>query len=307
MNATMSLKLTGFVVRIAKPGEKEMILRQFDSSAVFANDDIVFGAFGQPGDMPLGGMIVRPFGKTSAHFLIVVRPEFRRKGIGTRLMENLFTNARRHGTHSFHLQTLVHQDEPENAFYRKMGLTPERVFITYTVSIADKVLPLCSRIARRFRQKHAALANTQVVAIEHLQADRIAQFFADHYGGQLDHRTEQLHAGFYDASVSTAIVNAAGEILAASLYRTKPGNPAAYLDIVLVHPDHREGPMPLVLFEEAARLGMQHGIKDCVFEADTELDPFATGFAERCGCKPQWHRYRYGIQLQIEKETSGSV
>jgi len=293
----MAHKLTGFAVRRATPAETPEIIRHFGTSPLAAGTPAVCGAFGQPGDVPLGGVIVQPAGAGEACFQIFVRPECRRNKIGTRLMENLYAEARRHQTPCLHLAAMVHQDLPENAFYRKMGLTPERSFVTYTVSLAKGVLPLCARIAARAKQRHPDLADTQVTTLAQLPAEKIARFFTEHYHAPFDHRVEQLHSGFFDRAISTAVVTDQGEIRAANLYRSRPDTPAIYLDLVLVHPDYRNGPMPMVLFEAMANLAIARGFTDCVFEGDAKHDLFATGFALRCGCKPQWIRYRYAIKL----------
>lgn len=297
----MSPHLTGFVVRVARVEQKSQILRLFDSALVSPSERIVYGAFGKPGDFPLGGVILRPVGTDasdlSANFQIVVRPEFRRKGVGTRLLQTVIADARRGGMRSLCFSSFVHQDDPYNHFYRRLGMVADRTYITYRVSIPNKVLPVSSRIVQRFRKTNAALAVGRVVAIELIEPVEIARFFATHYGGQVDHRLEQLRSGFYDKSISTAILNPTGEVLAANLYRSQPGNSAIYLDLVLVHPAYRDGPLPLALFEATAWLSLKRGFKDCVFEADPHHDPFATGFARRCGCQPQGTRCRYSIQL----------
>lgn len=297
--ARMSVPVTGFTVRRAAPTEVDAVLRSFGPTppSLAREASVVYGAFGQPGDVPLGALIVQPTVDASAQFQIAVRTEYRRKGVGTRLVEHLLADARRFGTSSLRLAALVHQDEPAaNAFCRKVGLTPERSFATYRASLADQILPTAIPSAERFRRRHAGDPRTRVVALEQIPAEQIARFFADHYAGFYDHRLEQLRRGVYDASISPAVL-IGRELVAAGLYQSQPGNRVIYLDLKLVHPRHRSGPLAMVLAEQMCRLSLARGFTDVVFEGDAQHDAFATGYARRCGCEPLWYRYRYAIQL----------
>jgi GNAT superfamily N-acetyltransferase len=290
-------QIQGYQLRIAQPPEIPSLLALFPSNPLGEQSILAIGAFGQPGDVPLGAAIVRPSRRANlahGHFVLVVHPPFRRQKIGTRLVNAVYQLALRNKAEVLTLAELVHQDRPETAFYRAVGLSVEQTFATFSVSINEGLAKLCSPVAARFERSHPHLAGASILPLAQIEPGKIAGFLTRHYGGFVDQRLAQLRDGYYDLSLSTALVRD-DEVVAAGLFRSKPAERSIYLDLVLTAPSLRPGPVPLILFTHSGRIALEAGHSRCVFEADTDHDDFAIGFAQRCGCKAQWDRYRYGI------------
>jgi GNAT superfamily N-acetyltransferase len=293
----LSPRLDGFHVRTPRPHEAATLLSFFTGEPLGSEKVLVLGAFAQPGDVPLGAAIVRPShrgGVNVGHFFLFVRPEFRRQGIGARLMNHLYGMALANHAQWLILGELIHQDRPENAFCRAVGLSPERSFATYSLSIAHALEKICGPIADRFERTHPHLAGAEILPLDQIDAAQAARFFAAHHSGYVGQRLSQFESNAYDRAVSGVAVRN-GEIFAGLLVRSKPGESSVLIDLVLSLPPYRNGPTPLVLLAHGARLALEKKYTHCVFEADEHFDLFAAGCARRCGAKPQWLRHRYSI------------
>jgi GNAT superfamily N-acetyltransferase len=288
------LKLTGFTVRRPTASEVESIVKPFGSASLTAGSPVVYGAFGQPGEVPLGGLLIRPFGHdAAAMFLIMVWPEFRRKGIGSRLMQELRTTASHNGINYLRLATMVHQDDPMNLFCEKVGLTAERTFGSYTVDLALARKRVTERPAARFLRS-AGATGVKIMPMENAELPPIARFFSDHYGGVFDHRLEDMRQGKFDRAISPVAL-AGDRVLACILCRSQPQNPAVFIDLILVHPQLRSTALSMVVFDHMARWALTRGYRDVVYEADAEHDPSAIGLARRLDVKPRSFRRRYSM------------
>jgi GNAT superfamily N-acetyltransferase len=288
--------LAGFQVRRSKPHEIAGLQAFFPGDPLGNKDILYLGAFGQPGDVPLGAAIVRPSRRGSVktgHFLIFVRPECRRQKIGSTLVRHLYSLALSNHADLLIFSELIHQDLPENAFYLSCGLTAERAFATYSVEI-KRVLDFCEPIIQRFLPSDPTLADMRIQMLNTLNFADLAEFFAPHFGGFADQCLAKLHAGVYDLSLSSAAVRD-NQIIAAGLTRTRPNVPSLMLDYILAAPPYRSSPISLAIVAHSVRIALQRGLTHCVFEADERYDHFAVGFARRCGAKPQWKRFRYSI------------
>jgi GNAT superfamily N-acetyltransferase len=293
----MAITLQGFDVRRPRADELPLIEPWFAGSQLGWSESLVQAAFGQPGDVPLGAVIVRPSrGGTVGQFTIYVRPDCRRRGIGRHLMGHLYQLALANKAEHLVLTELVHQDEPENDFYRAVGLTPDLSLGTYELDLPNAASPLCEPIARRFMKSHRHLSGVRIVSLEAVDPGHAAAFLTTHYSGFVEQQTQRMREGFFDRTLSTVAVREDGSISGLALFVSKPNDPAIFLDLVLTEPTTRNGPTPLVLFAETARLSLAAGKTTVVFEADSKHDPFAVGFAHRCGVtSPRWYRYRYTI------------
>jgi GNAT superfamily N-acetyltransferase len=294
---TMTQPLQGFQVRSGRPHEAPALLAFFPNNPLGQKNLLLLGAFGQPGDVPLGAAIIRASRRGNlnlGHFLIWVRPECRRRQIGARLMSHLFQLAIKNDADQLTLAELIHQDRPDNAFFTAVGLSIERSFATFQAPLQKALTTISGPIAARFERSHPHLAGAQIVPLGQLDIEDVAQFFVQHYPGFVDQRLEQLASGHYDLSVSVGAVRE-GKLFGGALVRSKPNEPSIYLDLILVAPEFRSGPAPVVLCAHISRIGMARGYTHCVFESDERFDHFATGFAKRCGAERQWHRHRYGI------------
>lgn len=77
------------------------------------------------------GFAIMHFGDVRAHLvLLCVRPTYRRRGIGRRLIEWLLTSARVAGIESLHLELRVDNDDAR-AFYGKLGFIDAAVMPGY--------------------------------------------------------------------------------------------------------------------------------------------------------------------------------
>jgi GNAT superfamily N-acetyltransferase len=301
-------QLEGFNVRTPRPEEMPAVAAWFAASQLGAEQCIVRAAFSRPGEVPLGAVIVRPSEADArvGQFTLFVRPDCRRHGIGRFLVRHLYQLALANNAGHLALAELVHQDAAaENAFCRALGMSADMALGTYELDMARQVLPVCEPIARRFVRSHPHLRGVRVVGLADLadhDLDAVARFLTAHYSGFVEQQTARLRAGFFDRNLSTVAVRDGSEggggssISAINLMLAKPNDPAIYLDLVLTDPATRNGPTPLVLFTETARRALAAGKTTAVFEADARHDPFAVGFAERCGVTtPKWYRYRYSI------------
>jgi GNAT superfamily N-acetyltransferase len=309
---TTTLKLSaikGFVVRPPTPHETASLLDFFPTSPLGNENLSLLGAFGQPGDVPLGALIVRPAsrgGTNVGHFQVFVRPDARRRGIGSTLMTHLYQLASRNFAARLVLAELVHEDSGENAFCRAVGLSTERSFNSYSIPIELGVMNLCRPIANRFERSHPHLARTDIVPLESLDPEQLALFITTHYTGFLDERVRRLRAGAYNRELSVAAVRG-GEILAAMLVCTKAGERSVMIDLIVTAPPLRRGPAPIVLLQHAGETALARGYVHCVFEADESHDFFAVGSALRCGSTAQWKRHRYAIEKrEIDARASAA-
>ncbi len=100
---------------------------------------------------------------------------------------------------------LIHEDRSENAFYRSIGLTPACKLATYALSSAQ-VLPLYSKINRRFRNFHPLLVGTEIMAMEKLPADMVREFFIANFADIAELRMLQLKRGEFDLAMSPAAI-----------------------------------------------------------------------------------------------------
>ena len=294
----MSITLQGFDVRRPRPEELPVIESWFAYSQIGWAHCLVQAAFGQPGDVPLGAVIVRATqnGKVG-QFTIFVRPDCRRRGVGRQLMRRLYQLAETNNAEHLVLTELIHQDEPENAFFRAVGLSPDISLGTFELDIPSKGRPLCDRIVGRYQSSHPHLTQVSIVPLEEVDPARAAAFVTTYYSGFVEQQTERMRDGFFDRSLSTAAVRADGMLTGLALFVSRPNDPAIFLDLILTEPTIRNGPTPLALFAETARRAIAAGKQTVVFEADASRDDFAIGFAKRCGeTAPRWFRYRYSIQ-----------
>jgi hypothetical protein len=300
--------LQGFVVRPPKPSEISSLLGFFNPSPLGTQNLTLLGAFGQPGDVPLGAVAVRPVtraGLSVGHFVIFVRIDCRRRGIGRMLMRHLYQFAANNRADRLALAELIHEDRGENAFYRAVGLSPQRTLASYRIPIGHGFTTVCEPAARRFERSHPHLAGTRVVPLRELDAELVSHFFAANYGGFAERFAGQLRGGHYDLSISTAIVRGDDEVLSAMLIRSRPGEPAVFVDLMVSTPALHNGPAPLVLLAHAAPVASAAGSTHCVFEADADYDRFAVGAALRCGATMEGKRFRYAIEkAKIEARAS---
>jgi GNAT superfamily N-acetyltransferase len=303
-------QIQGYQLRIAQPAEIPSLLALFPNNPLGQQNILAIGAFSQPGNVPLGAAIVRPSRRGTlahGHFILIVQPPYRRQKIGTRLMDAVYRLALENRADGLTLAELVHQDLPETAFCRAAGLSIERTFATFSVGINEGLAKLCSPIAARFERSHPHLAGAAICPLAQIDAGKIAGFLTRYYGGFVDRGLAQLRDGYYDPSLSTALVRG-DEVLAACLFRSKPAERSIYLDLILTAPALRPGPVPLILFKHSGQIALETGHTHCVFEADAQYDEFAMSFAKRCGCKRQWDRYRYGIsQADMISRTTNTL
>lgn len=298
----------GFVVRPPRAAE-QALLRDFFPRDPLGKQSLLFlGAFSQSDNAPLGAVMIRPAtqdGLSVGHFLIHVRPEFRRKKIGSILLSHLYALALKNKADKMIVPELIHYNLADNAFYRANGLTPERTFFTYVVPV-QTVLEMCASLVERSRRYQHALSEARIERFANLDRVAVAQFFASYYGGFVDQRLAQFERGIYDLFYSSAII-LDDKIIAGFLCRTIPGEKAGMLDLILIHPAHRTGIATAMLCHHMAVRVKEGGvITHCVFEADPQHDQFAIGFARRCGAKPGSQRYRYSIsksEMQLRAVT----
>jgi GNAT superfamily N-acetyltransferase len=289
-------RLDGFQVRAPRPEERTPLLAFFPNNPLGSQDIHCLGAFGQPGDVPLGATIVRASrGRAGSigQFLIFVRPECRRRKIGKMLMRHLYALARANNAKQLLLAELVHEERVDNAFYRACGMTPERSFATYSLPL-DDLMTLIAPITRRLQRSDSLLAAMRIEPLAALNLTDVAAFFSSNYSGFADRRLAQFHSGVYDLAVSCAAVHE-GRIIAGCLCRTRAGETSGLLDLILTGQDFRNNALPLLLFAHCALTGMEKGITHSIFEADESYDHFAIGIARRLKINPQWHRHRYSI------------
>jgi ribosomal protein S18 acetylase RimI-like enzyme len=299
--------LRGFVVRSPKPSEIPTLLG-FCTPCPFGTQNVTpLGAFGQPGDVPLGAVVVRAVtraGQSVGHFVLSVRIDCRRRGVGRMLMTHLYQLAAENRADRLVLAELIHEDRAENAFCRAVGLSPQRTLGTYRIPIGHGFATVCEPVARRFERSHPHLVGTSVLPLRDLDAGQVARFFAANYGGFIDCRLEQLRSDHFDLSISNAITRD-GEIRSAMLVRSRVGEPTVFVDLMASTPALRNGPAPLVLLAHAAPVASVAGFTHCVFEADADHDRFAVGAAIRCGATMEGRRYRYAIErAAIESRAS---
>jgi hypothetical protein len=267
---------------------------------------MIRGAFSEPGNMPLGGFIVRPaLGGNVGQFTLFVRPECRQHGVGRQLMLWLYRLALSNNAQHLVMSELIHQDERENAFFRSMGMTPDMELGTYELDVAKQVQPLCEPIARRFLRTHPHLRGVQITILDQVDPHAVGEFLTNFHSGFVEEQTQRVRTGFFDGKISTVARRADGTMTGVGLFVAKPNDPQFLLDLVLTDPAIRNGPTPLVLFAESCRQSLAQGKTTVVFEADKAKDTFAVGFAERCGVKsPRWFRYRYAIHREgMEQQT----
>ncbi|HWB54619.1 MAG TPA: GNAT family N-acetyltransferase [Tepidisphaeraceae bacterium] len=289
-------RLQGFAVRRPRAEEVPFVAAFFPGNPLGTQNIIYLGAFGQPGDVPLGAVVVRAFEgahKKIGEFLIFVRADCRRRKIGTMLMRHLYSLAIANHADQMILADLVHQDRADNAFYRSCGLLPDRALSSYAVEI-KRGLAFCEQIVEHFWAGDSQMAGVSIVSLSTLELADIADFFAAYFPNLPGKYLADLRAGVYDLSLCCAAVRQ-GEIIASGLARTQAGASSIMLDLILTKPDFRSSPVSAAILAHSARLGLQRGLTHCVFEADERHDRFAIGFARRCGASPQWKRFRYVI------------
>lgn len=290
-------QLEGFDVRAPRPEELPAITPWFAGSQLGVAQGMIRAAFSRPGDVPLGAYLVRATaGGRVGQFTLFVRPDCRRHGIGRFLVRHLYQLALANKADNLVLAELIHQDEPENAFCKAVGLSADLELGTYELDIAGQVQPLCAPIARRFMRSHPHLQGVRVTTLGEVDAEAVARFLTTYYSGFVEQQTERLRNGFFDPRISTVAAKTDGVITGIALFLAKPNDPAIFLDLVLTEPSIRGGPTPVVLFDESTRQSLAQGKTTVVFEADARHDDFAIGFAARCGVTtPRWYRYRYSI------------
>jgi GNAT superfamily N-acetyltransferase len=293
-------QLEGFNVRPPRPEELPAITPWFEGSQLGVGQSMIRAAFSRPGEVPLGAYVVRPTaGGRVGQFTIFVRPDCRRHGIGRFLMMHLYQVAMGNNAEQLVLTELIHQDEPENAFCKAVGLLADMQLGTYELDIAGQVQPLCAPIARRFLRSHPHLQGVRVTTLAEVDAESVARFLTTYYSGFVEQQTERLRNGFFDPRISTVALKPDGTITGIALFLAKPNDPAIFLDLVLTEPSIRGGPTPVVLFDESTRQSLAQRKTTVVFEADARHDNFAIGFAARCGVTtPKWFRYRYSISRE---------
>jgi GNAT superfamily N-acetyltransferase len=293
--------LTGFTVRRATESEVESIVRPFGSASLTVGSPVVYGAFGQPGEIPLGGLLIRPFGHdAAAMFQIMVWPEFRRRGIGSRLIQEMQTAAAHNGINYLRLAALVHEDDPMNLFCQKVGLTAERTFGSYTVGLQLARMRVTERPAVRYL-RNADAKGIKLMPMANADLPSIARFFSDHYGGVFDHRLEEMRQGKFDRAISpVALVG--DTVIACALCRSQPDNPTVFIDLILVHPEHRTTALSMVVFDRIALWALTRGYRQAVYEADAEQDHSAIGLARRLEVKSKSFRRRYSIGAKFPSQ-----
>jgi GNAT superfamily N-acetyltransferase len=289
--------ITSYTIRPPSRLELPAITPWFASSSLGLSQCMLQAAFGQPGDVPLGAYIARASNDGRVgQFTLFVRPECRRRGIGRSLLKHLCQLALAGNAQQLILSELVPADHPDNAFYRSAGLSVDTKLESYELDIAKHVVPTCQRIVERFRRSHPHLRDVRVTSLAELDPRRVAQFLTSHYGGFVDEQTQRLASGFFDPSLTTVSIRADGSITAIAFFLSRPDETVILLDLVLTDPAIRNGPTPLVLFDETARRALAAGKTTVAFEADARRDTFALGFAARCGVTtPTRCRFRYSI------------
>jgi GNAT superfamily N-acetyltransferase len=290
-------RIEGYTIRQPTGQELPVITRWFASSSLGVSQCMVQAAFSRPGDVPLGAYVVRASNQGRVgQFTVYVRPECRRRGIGRSLLKHLYQLALSNNAEHLIFSELVPQEHADNAFYRALGLSVDTQLGMFELDIAKQVVPLCQPIARRFLRSHGHLRDARIATLEQADPRRVAEFLTSHYGGFVDEQTERLRAGFFDRAISTVSVREGGSVAGVAFFLSRPDDPTIFLDLVLTDPAIRNGPTPLVLFDETARRAVGIGKTTVAFEADQRRDPFALGFAARCGVTtPKRYRYRYSI------------
>jgi hypothetical protein len=184
-----------------------------------------------------------------------------------------------------------------------MGMSPDMKLGVYELDLASQAQALCEPIAKRFLQSHPHLRGVTVTTLEHADPQAVGRFTSDYHSGFVDQQSERARNGFYDRGLSTVSIRSDGSISGVGLFVSRPGDPKFLLDLVLTDPAMRNGPTPLVLFAETARRARAAGKTTVTFEANEQSDPFAVGFAARCGVtSPRFFRYRYAINREEMKK-----
>jgi len=298
------MNVQAFHIRPPDAHELPAIEPWFADSVLGWKQCMIRVAFSRPEGVPLGAVIVRPALEGSVGtFTLYVRPDCRRRSIGRRLMERLYLLALCNNAEHLVMSELIHQNEPENAFCQALGMSPDMKLGTYELDLTRQVQPLCAPIAKRFLQSHPHLRGVRMMTLDHADAKAVGQFITNYHSGFVDQQTERARNGFYDRTLSVVSVRSDGSISGVGLFVAEPNNPKLLLDLVLTDPNMRNGPTPLVLFAEMTRRALAAGKTTVVFEADAQRDPFAVGFAERCGVNsPSCFRYRYAISREEMKK-----
>lgn len=290
----MPRQITGLQIRPPHPAELESVAEWFADSNLARQNAMFLAAFGRPGNRLLGAVMVQADrDQGTGHFAIHVRLDYRRKQIGTLLMQHLYRMALANDARRLVMSELVHEDLPENTFYLAMGLTPERSMKTYTTRRED-----CMRVlyplAERFSRTHPHLVGCEVVPLSAVDAAEVGRFFSEEYGIDAGLQIDAIHRGYFDPEFSCAIVKA-GNMVAGGLVRRRADNPHIMVDLLLAAPALRNGPAAVVLCAHITRGMERHGLAGATFEADERHDSFATSLAKRCGAPAKWQRHRYSI------------
>jgi ribosomal protein S18 acetylase RimI-like enzyme len=290
----MSSAMQRVTIRTPRRDELSDIAAWFAGSGLGEQNLFYLAAFAQPGEAPIGAVAVRPDAGGVARFHIHVIPDARRRKIGTALIGQLRKVATANHARRLVLVELIHQDRPDNAFYRSVGMEPERSFATYAISLDTGFKTfghLFDRIARQGR-----MGGAEVAPLDRVHAPVAAEFFARQYGGPADGYLASFQSGRYDLRISCAVMRGR-EMLAGALVRSRAGEPSVYIELLAATPEFRRGPAALAMSGQIERAARALGFKSVVFEADPRYDAFAADVARRCGASPKWVRYRYAMNV----------
>jgi GNAT superfamily N-acetyltransferase len=142
-----------FAVREPTPGERRQAVAWLSPGGADYPGAVLRVAVTLPGGELLGaiGAAPRAVGpRTVGDFAVYVRPEFRRRKVGSALWAELQQAVAARGWAGLSAGRLVHQDEPAHPFCARLGLTPTHRFVTFVCTMRA-VLAAADRPLARFR------------------------------------------------------------------------------------------------------------------------------------------------------------
>jgi GNAT superfamily N-acetyltransferase len=227
---------------------------------------------------------------------IGVRPERRRRGIGTALYEQAEAHVRAHG--AWRVRTSVDADPDGERFVRKRGFRQGKVDVVSQLATADARLP-----------ETAVPEGVRVVPLRDAR-DRERDLFEICAAGEIDMPGEEPETEFFSddwlqddygspaLSDEGSFVALEGERAVALAFLTvDPARRVAYNQMTATLPSHRRRGLALAVKAAAARWAADNGYERIVTEND-ETNAGMLAVNERLGYRPLYDQVSFVLEWE---------
>lgn len=250
----------------------------------------------------VGAAALRVFSDGVGRFLLYVDPQFRRRGCGTALLNDVRGRAVGAGAKSL-LSVRSYEQAAQDAltltaraFFQARGLGVLQEIRRYRVDLKS-ALDVLEPLYQRFIRRPAGSQSATFVPAGQVDPNALAAFAVRHVGGLPEVVAQRLRGFGHDGySPTLSLVAMAGNQIVGALLSVPLNSSIFLIETRVIDPAYRRGGLNLALMYRAALAGRTAGVEAIEFEHDT-LEADTTKLVGRLGAVQVGCRQCYGVAL----------